>query len=155
MNALGGLSWLENLNDTYLKVRVSQVSSLEIKILPVKKGEIIMTVYTVGDAPDASDSEIKFYDTELNPLQATKYFSSPQLKDFFSIPKGSDTNMKEIEGMIPFPTIEYNASPDNNDLTAKLTVEQYINQDDWNILKIFLKDKVVMEWKKDKYRVMK
>ena len=114
-----------------------------------------MTIYTVGDDVQAQDSRISFYDEKLNPVDESRYFELPPLKDFFEIPKGSTTKMKEIEDMIPFPTIAFTANPENTDLSAILTVAQYINQDDWNIARLFLKPSVVYEWKKDKFRLVK
>ncbi|MCH5238673.1 MAG: DUF3256 family protein [Muribaculaceae bacterium] len=151
-NAMEGLSWLESVTPNYLKVHVTSVSSLEIKLLPLKKDKIVMTIYTVGDSEQAEDSQVKFYDENLKELPTEKYLGMPQLKDFFEIPKGSATKMKEIEEMIPFPTIAFTANPDNDNLEARLTVEKYINQDDWNIAKLFVKPAVVLEWKKGKYR---
>ncbi|MCH5235654.1 MAG: DUF3256 family protein [Muribaculaceae bacterium] len=151
-NVMEGLSWLENVTADYLKVRISQVSELEIKILPEKKGKIAMTIYTVGDDVQAQDSQVKFYDEGLTELDAEKYLVMPQVKDFFEIPKGSMTKMKEIEEMIPFPTIAFSANPDNDNLEARLTVSQYINQDDWNIAKLFAKPYVTLEWKKGRYK---
>lgn len=150
-NAMEGLSWIEFVSPTYLKVRVTNVSSYEIKILPSKEGKIIMTINTVGDDSQAQDSQIRFYDENLRELTTAKHLTMPQLKDFFDIPKGSATKMKEIEEMIPFPTICFSANPDNDNLQARLTVEKYINEDDWNIAKLFVKPFIDLEWKKDKY----
>ena len=147
-----GLSWLENVTPSYLKVRITPVSTLEIKILPSKKGRLAMTIYTVGDDVQAQDSEIKFYDSNLVKLDTEKYLEMPRVKDFFDIPKGSATKMKEIEQMIPFPTLAFTANSDNNNIEARLTVEQYINQDDWNIAKLFVKPYITLDWKKDKYK---
>ena len=152
LNVMEGLSWLEAVTPTYLKVRITAVSSLEIKILPAKKGDLAMTIYTVGDDVQAQDSQVSFYDENLNELPADKYFVMPQVKDFFDIPKGSATKMKEIEEMIPFPTIALSANPDNTEVEARLTVEKFINEDDWNIAKLFVKPYIKLEWKKDKYK---
>lgn len=155
VNGLGGRSWLEKVTPSYLKLMVSPVSSYEIKILPTKKGKVIMTVYTVGGDSQAADSQVAFYDTTLKPLDAHKYFTAPDLKDFFDIPKGSLTSMKEIREMIPFSTVEWSASPDNDSLTGKLTVEKYMDTDNWNIVKLFLRPSITMEWKGDKYKYKK
>lgn len=152
-NAMEGLSWIEAMNPSYLKVKITPVSTLEIKILPEKKEQVVMTIYTVGDDVQAQDSQIRFYDKNLNELPAHKYITLPQVKDFFSIPKGSATKMKEIEDMIPFPTIAFEANPDNDNLKARLTVEKFINEDDWNIAKLFVKPYITFEWKKDKYKL--
>ena len=154
-NVMEGLSWLEKVTPDYLKVRITSVSTLEIKILQGKKDKLVMTVYTVGDNEQAQDSQIKFYDENLKELNESKFLVLPRIKDFFEIPKGSKTKMKEIEEMIPFPTIAFNANPDNSNLEARLTVSQYINQDDWNIAKLFAKPYIILEWKKDKYKIEK
>ena len=154
-NAMSGLSWLENVTPDYLKVRISSVSTIEFKILNTKKEELLMTVYTVGDDEQAMDSQVKFYNSGLEELETNKYFSLPDVKDFFEIPKGSVTKVKELEQMIPFPTICVTAFPGNDDLQARLTVEKYINQDDWNIAKLFVKPYITFEWNKDKYKLKK
>lgn len=151
-NAMEGLSWLETVKPTYLKVRITPVSTLEIKILPEKKDSIVMTIYTVGDDVQAQDSQVKFYDENLQQLDSSKYFKMPEVKDFFEIPHGSTTKMKELEDMIPFPTVALSANPDNDNLEARLTVEKYINEDDWNIAKLFLKPDVILRWQKGKYK---
>ena len=152
-NIMEGLSWLEAMTNDYLKVRITSVSTLEIKILPDKKEKLAMTVYTVGDDVQAQDSKLGFYDEDLNELPWQKFIQVPEVKDFFEIPKGSATKMKEIEEMIPFPTIAFSANAENDNLEARLTVEKYINEDDWNIAKLFVKPFITLEWKKDKYKV--
>lgn len=154
-NAMDGLSWLENVTPSYLKVRITAVSTLEIKILPDKKGKVAMTLYTVGDDVQAQDTQVNFYDENFQELPTEKYFTMPEIKNFFDIPKGSATKMKEIQEMIPFPTMAFTASPDNNNLVGRLTVEQYINQDDWNIAKLFVKPSITLVWHKGKYKVEK
>ncbi|MCH5224559.1 MAG: DUF3256 family protein [Muribaculaceae bacterium] len=152
-NAMEGLSFLRNVSPSYLKVEVTPVSVFEIKILPDKKGPLIMTIYTVGDDVQAQDSQIKFYNEALEELPTEKYFKMPEVKDFFEIPKGSATKMKEIENMIPFPTIALEANPDNTDLKARLTVEKYINEDDWNIAKLFLRPPLTFHWVKSRFKL--
>lgn len=154
-NVKEGLSWIESMNDTYMKVRLTTVSSLEIKILPVKKGQVVMTVYTVGSSPQAADSQVEFFDEDLKPLEVSKHLKIPELKDFFEIPKGSLTSMKEIRQMVPFPTVAYCAFPDSDALEARLTVEDYISPDDWNIIKLFVKPEIKAEWKKEKFETWK
>lgn len=151
-NAMEGLSWLEKVTPDYLKVKVTSVSEFEIKILPEKTNKIVMTIYTVGDDEQAQDSQIKFYDESLTELDREKYLILPQIKDFFDIPKGSTTKMKEIEEMIPFPTMAFSANPENDNIEVRLTVSQYINQDDWNIAKLFAKPYITLEWKKGRYK---
>ncbi len=146
-NAMEGLSWLEAAGPDYIRVRLTPVSVFEIKLLPFKNKQVVMTVYTVGDDRQAEDSRIDFYDQAMNPLDSKKFFKAPDLSNFFDIPKGSVTTMKEIKEMVPFPTVAYSASADGNNLSARLTVGEYMNIDDYNIIKLFLKPEVILEWK--------
>ncbi len=147
-NAMGGLSWIEKCTPDYMKVQLTPVSTLELKLLQTKKdGVVTMAVYTVGDESQAEDSQITFTDEKLHPIDASKFFRAPKLEEFFDIPKGSQTTMKEIKEMIPFPTVAYSASPESNDLTARLTVEKFMNLDDWNIVKLFLKPSIQVRLK--------
>ncbi len=60
--------------------------------------------------------------------------------------------MKEIREMVPFPTVEYSANAENNSISARLTVGEFMNLDDYNIVKLFLKPEITLEWK-GKYKV--
>lgn len=152
-NAMGGLSWIEQCTPDYIKLQLTPVSTLELKMLPTKKdGVVTMAIYTVGGDSQAEDSQITLTDEKLHPLETDKFFKAPELKDFFDIPKGSLTSMKEIKEMIPFPTVAYSASPDSNDLTARLTVEKFMNLDDWNIVKLFLRPSISVRLKNIKYQ---
>ena len=53
--------------------------------------------------------------------------------------------------MVPFPTVEFTAFPGETSLKAVLTVGEYINQDDYNILKLFLKPDIRLEWNGRKF----
>jgi len=155
-NSLGGYSELIKVTPGYLKLKISDASDLQIKILPSKKsGKIIMTIYTVGGDSRARDSELRFYNPALQELPGGKIIRLPKLKDFFSMPRGSLTSMKEIEQMVPFTTMEFNAEAKNSDLTAHLTVGEYINNDDYNIMKLFLKPGITYRWQGDKFKLEK
>ncbi|MCM1236560.1 MAG: DUF3256 family protein, partial [Ruminococcus flavefaciens] len=127
-NEMGGLSRLDTVTNDYLKVKLTDVSTLQIKVLPMAKGDYtVMTIYTIGSENETPDSEIRFFDSGMHPLETKKMLKLPGLDEFFSIPKGCTTNMKEIRGLIPFPTVEYDAGPSTDTLTGKLTVGNYIS----------------------------
>ena len=68
VNALGGECRLVTVTPDYLKVSVTPISTLEIKVLPIGKKRIVMTLYTVGEDSSAMDSEVRFFDSQLRPL---------------------------------------------------------------------------------------
>ena len=118
-------------------------------MLPYKGQQIATVVYTI--CGEAADSKILFFDEYVQEINPEKFFKAPQLKDFFSIPKGSLTTMKEIEQMVGFCTIEYRLNAADDSLCAYLTIDKYINQDDYNIIKLFMLDSLIYDWNGKKY----
>lgn len=146
-NAMEGLSHLETVTPDYLKVDITPISSLQFKVLKDNKGaDVVMTIYTTGGGDESKDSDIRFYNSSMVELPREKILVLPQLKDFFSIPPGSVTTMKEIEQMVPFYTMEFNASPGSNDVIGKITVGEFMDPDDYNIARLFEKPSIKMIW---------
>lgn len=119
-DALGGKSRIEVLTDDYMRVAVTPVSTLEIKILPFKKSFIAMTLYTVGGDSIAADTEVAFYDAELRPLNRNRFLAGSVGYSFFDI-KDSDITSADLHEWLPFVTVVYTTGPDNTPLTATLT----------------------------------
>lgn len=153
-NAMEGLSWLTDVKPDFLEVRITDASTLQVKILPAKKepGSIVMTIYTVGGDGQASDSDVRFFDWNFKELPREKYLKMPQLKEYLDIPKGSLTSLRELEETVPFPTFHFSASPGSDALTGRLTVGDYMTKDDYNILKLFVRPQVVYTWTGKDYR---
>lgn len=146
-NAFDGYSYFEEVAPDYLRIRVTPVSTLQIKVFSGKKGDTVMTVYTVENEEGGSgDSEIRFYDTSMNEVKASKYFKIPNLRDFFSLPKGSAVTMKEIEKMMPFYTVQIVASPGSDDITSVLSPEDYMSIEGYDLIKPFKLPGLVFQW---------
>ncbi len=67
-NALGGTSRLEQVAPDYLKVSVTPVSTLEIKLLQSRKSNVIMTLYTTH-----SDTQVAFFGSIFSSLPREKF----------------------------------------------------------------------------------
>lgn len=119
-NAMEGYSQLQIVEPDYLKVTISPVSILEIKILPGKKGQIAMTIYTVGSEEVNKDSSVEFFDSSLQPLRRDDYLKMPDLKDYFNL-KDSGISLRELRDALPFQTVEYTTGPGSTPLTATFT----------------------------------
>ncbi|MDE6681379.1 MAG: DUF3256 family protein [Muribaculaceae bacterium] len=168
-NTMDGRSWLDTVTPDYLKVVMTPVSTLEIKVLPDRKhGDIVMTVYTIGAGSQAADSEVQFYDAALRPLDASKLFKPAQLSDFVELSKDRDKGkdkaaaaaespltMREVETLVPFPTVEYSASPDNTDLIGCLTVGKYMDLESYRRLEPYLTGPVTYRWDGSRFRADK
>ncbi len=155
-NLVGGVSKLEMVTPDYLKVHLTDVSTLEVKVLPLgKSGDIAAVSYTVDSTGDQPDSELFFFDSQMRLLDRDKIAKAPKIKEFFKIDKGSLTSEKELVEMVKFPTILYSFSPDSTTLTAKLTVGKYLDPDDYNIMKLFLLPELQYRWTGKKYDLQK
>lgn len=147
VNFLKGESWLTALTDRYAAAQISEVSRLQLRILPLKKrGQMVVAAYTVANNDVAPDSDLFFFDAHMNPVPAKKVIRLPELETFFSIPRGSLTSMKEIKQMIPYFTVEYTLSADTDVLTARIYLAENINRDDLKIISLFLRDTVTYSW---------
>ena len=153
-NALDGRSKLMEVTPDYLKVNVTSVSQLQLKVLHGKKGDVVMSIYTVGTEDGGTiDSDIRFFDTSMSELDGSKYLSIPQLKDFFEFPKGSSTKMSDIEEMMPFYTLMADASPESEEITMTLTPDGFLSVEDMNLVRLFMKPTLKYSWDGNKMKI--
>ena len=145
-NALGGESRLVQVAPDYLKVEVTPVSTLEIKILRSGRKETVMTLYTVGEEGAARDTEVRFFDSDMKPLDRRKLLKAPKLADFFAL-KGSGVSEEELAGKIPFMAVEYKSGPGEAPLKATLTALGVISREDMEILSPLLSPPLEAPWK--------
>lgn len=146
-NGLGGTSVLiPPVTQDYIAVQVSQVSTIQIKLLPAHKGKIIAVSYTLGGDGTAADSDLSFYDDEWKLLKTSKFISLAETEDFLDLPKHSEELKKELLLLVPFPTIEYQFSPDGDTVTAHLTIGDNLGAEDMLILQQYLRPEIVYTW---------
>ena len=145
-NALGGESRFETVAPDYLKVSVSPVSTLEIKVLQAGKKQIVMTLYTVGDDGMARDTEVRFFDSDLKPLDASRFIKTPTLTDFFSI-AGSGISKAELIEKIPFRAVAYTTGPGDAPLTATFTTLDAVSKEDRDSLTPLMIPALSATWK--------
>lgn len=152
-NALAGLSQLTRpVTDSYLKVRITPVSTMTIKILPHKNDTIVATVYTIASPGQAADSQVSFYDSKMNKLSDDKYLKMAQIDEFIETPHNRQGRelKKELLSAIPYPTVEYTLTPESDDLTARLTVADYLGAETMQQLKPYLRPELVYIWENDR-----
>lgn len=156
LNAMEGFSEIVlPLTDTYLQARVTPVTLFTLRVLPTAKDAVVATSYTVGDTIAASDSELRFYDSQMQPLKREKFIKTAQSKDFLDLSGLSGAERDELLELIPFPTVEYSFNPDNTDLTATLTVGTFMGEEDMARLAPRLTRTRTYRWTGKKYEMVK
>ena len=146
INTLRGEAAITQLTPDFINVDLTGVSTLQYKIFRQKNGsDVLLSIYTVGEKDGERDSEIIFYDSNLSPLKTDKFIKKPQLSDFFDL-KGYKTKMKEIEELIPFYNISYEANPGSNEVRAKLSFGDAMPLEDLKLIEMFLKPEIIYTW---------
>lgn len=129
-NTMQGLSYLERpVTDQYLKVHLTHVTTMTLRLLQSKKGPVVMTVYTVGDSIQAHDSEIAFFDSSMTPLKRDKLIKLASTEDFLDTKSLDRHERDELSRLVPFPTVEYNIGETGDTLTARLTVGEFLGKE--------------------------
>ena len=151
-NPLMGVSVLKRLTPDFLEGKVTPSSLMQLKVLRQKGGgDIVMTIYTIGEAGDTQESDVRFYDASLIELPAQKFIKFPQLADFFDT-KGYHTSMREIEDMIPYYSVVFEADPDNSGLTARLALGDILAVEDREIVSLLMKPGISYQWNGKQYK---
>lgn len=147
-NVYMGLSWIETMRPDYMRVHLSDVSSLQIKLLNQGKGKLplVLTIYTIDDGNGTADSTIKFFNNEMQQLPQSKFMSVPDPKDFYILPKDSPISAKEIEAVMPFYTVEVTVDPATGNLTGRLTSDNNLTQEEAERLRPYLRKQLHWIW---------
>lgn len=148
-NVMEGLSYLDTVTPSYLKVVLTPVTTLGIKLLPSKKGDIILTAYTIGDKDQAYDTDLRFFDSSYKELNRDKMIKLATLKDFFDCPDKQTYRL--VAELVPFPTVRYESSADSGQITAELTVGQFMSADDYAKISKYLRGKLHYKWNGSKF----
>lgn len=152
-NAMEGLSHLDTVSPDYLKVEITPVSSMEFKVTPSGNRDIVMCIYTIGDEVQAHDSELTFFDSAMRELPVSKYIKMPRLSDFFNCP--DKAAREKVAELVPFPTIEFEATPGADTLKAHLTVGQFMTREDYDAIKTWQLPELTYRWNGRKYVLQK
>lgn len=137
---------LKELTNDYLQMQLTDVSTLEMKLLPLKDSVMVVAlIKTVCSS--ACDSHIRFFDTSWNELDASDFFSLPS-QDLFYLPKDSvDADFDDIRSEADVYLIKLAFSSNNSSLTVTYTTPDYLNKDNREKLALYLKKQpIVMDW---------
>lgn len=155
-NDLQGMSViLPPVTSTFLKVQLTPVSAVAIKELPYKGKKIFAVSNTVAPEPGSADSELHFFDCQMKPMRADKMLKTPSLRDFLSLDNVDSSTRRELESLVPFPTIEYAFSPDSGTVTATLTSEGNMSREDFAKLEPYLRSTRIYRWDGHSFRLEK
>lgn len=157
-NLMKGQCRLLAISSDYLKVEITKSSRAELKILPYSGSRILAMTYSI-DGGFATDSEILFFDSALNPLKSSKFFTMPTLADFVHVDKADKKTWQNLETDIPFIALSLSFSPDNYNLEAHLSLKGTASSETINRLQPYLDNGsdtpgvLRYIWKDNRYRL--
>ena len=137
---------LKVLTSDYLQMQLSDVSTLELKLLPLKDPvRVICMVKTV--CASACDSDIRFFDTKWNELDASDFLKYP-VEDVFYLPLDSLTDdVQELRAKADICLMKASLSADDSSLTWEYTTPLTLHKDDREkLIPLLLKEPLVMQW---------
>ncbi|MCD7938453.1 MAG: DUF3256 family protein [Tannerellaceae bacterium] len=151
-NMIGGYSVLEQLSDDYLLLKTTERSSVEMKLLPlVNKTHLICLVRTV--AGPVEDSQVLFYTTDWEPLDATDLLT-PVTKEWFvreDLVMDQDTQF--LLNMLDMDLVRYNLDAETQTLTATYKTPDYLGTADREkVLPLLKKEPKVYTWNNSYFR---
>ena len=137
---------LKVLTSDYLQMQLSDVSTLELKLLPLKDSvRVICMVKTV--CASACDSDIRFFDTKWNELDASDFLKYP-VEEVFYLPLDSLTDdVQELRAKADICLMKASLSADDSSLTWEYTTPLTLHKDDREkLIALLRKEPLVMQW---------
>lgn len=137
---------LKVLTSDYLQMQLSDVSTLELKLLPLKDSvRVICMVKTV--CASACDSDIRFFDTKWNELDASDFLKYP-VEDAFYLPSDSLTDdVQELRAKADICLMKASLSADDSSLTWEYTTPLTLHKDDRvKLIPLLRKEPLIMQW---------
>ena len=140
-NRLDTKSELLQFTFDYLHLKTSEAGSMQIKMLPVDGDTILCVINTV--CAEACDSRIAFYTRNWQPLDGSRYFKKPLIRDFFLAVNTPDSqqdssddltsakkaeSLDELLDIADIYLVYLTFSDRGNILTAEYTMPHYMLQ---------------------------
>ena len=147
-NRFGGKSEMTRLTDDYIALQLTELTSWQMKLLPLPKGgKLICTVFTAC-AP-ACDSQVQFYTTDWKSLPSSGFLPQhPSVNDFLSAP--ADTlllpDYQAIRRQSDYPLMKAELSPEQPQLIWTFTTPEFLSADVAERLRPYLQPTRIWQW---------
>lgn len=137
---------LKVLTSDYLQMQLSDVSTLELKLLPLKDSvRIICMVKTV--CASACDSDVRFFDTKWNELDASDFLKYPIEDVFFLLLDSLTDDVQELRAKADICLMKASLSADDSSLTWEYTTPLTLHKDDRErLIPLLRKEPLTMQW---------
>ncbi len=149
-NNLGGESRVEEMSPTHIKVKMTDVSSYTLSLLPAGRDTLIAVVATV--LTPAPDGGITFYDRDWRELTPPR-FTAPGLDDWL-LPSAKKERA-DLENLIPFVSADYSLNASTSTLVVTNTLEALLTAEDYDKVKAYVRPSLTYRWDGKKMKPLK
>ncbi|MGI6224011.1 MAG: DUF3256 family protein [Prevotella sp.] len=144
-NLFGGTTSLDTLTDNFLQVKMSDYSTLQMKLLPRAEGDTLVCVVKTVSGTE-KHSEVSFYNLSWSPLDIkVPEKTLPQRPDTMSV-ENYNRLIKMMDGRMTYAQLH----PEDNNLTVGFSIF-YATVDELKELKSFNKENVLV-WDGKQFR---
>lgn len=132
--------------DDYLKLKTSDVGTIQLKLLPITADSSIVCVIRTVCA-SACDSHITFFTTEWEDLKSNDFLPVISKEIFFDSSQKNSDKYKYAVSLPDISPISAEFVRGQKDLTLKFDVETYLSSEVFEEIKPLLKsESVILKW---------
>jgi len=141
-NQLDGRSAITEMTPESITVKMTDSSAIQLVELKGTKGRIIALISTV--ATTGLDSDIRFYDTDWNPLPTENYFTKPGWKEWLT--ESGSKNEADVTMQVPFMLASYRIDPSTSTLTLTNNLDKLLDKALYDDISSDLMPSLTYEW---------
>ena len=152
-NRFGRTSEMLKMTDDYLQLKVSSVSSAEMKLLPVNDSTKVICVVKTYRGPVA-DSQVTFYSTDWKELPLSDYLQYPEKNRFYLSPDTPARRdlLENLEKKADLYLLKVRLSEDKPEMYFTYTTPEFLDEETRKELQPYLrKEPLCYRWKDGRF----
>ncbi|WP_299230171.1 DUF3256 family protein [uncultured Bacteroides sp.] len=149
-NRFGGKSEMLKLTDDYLKIKTTESSSEEMKLLPLNDSVNVVCVIKTYSGP-AEDSRVYFYSTDWKELPLSEFISLPQHADFYKAANDSINTVSKEEFTDEMFVMKAELSDKDNNIVFKYKTLETMGKENAELMKPYAVDSLKFKWNNGVY----
>ncbi len=156
-NRFGRSSEMLRMTDDFLQLKMTSVSSAEMKLLPVNDSTKVICVVRTYRGP-VPDSEVRFYSTDWKELPLSDYFRYPEKDSFFlsqTLVERQDS-LNRFKQMADMYLLKICLSEDKQEMYLTFTTPDFLDKNTMKHYASYLrKEPCCYRWEKGRFEQVK
>ena len=152
-NRFGKSSEMIKMTEDYLQLKMTSVSSVEMKLLPVNDTTNVICVVHTYNGP-VVDSNVKFYSTEWKELPLVNYFQYPDKDEFYIDPVNTEKkdSLNQLKEMLDMYLLKIKLSADNKNMYLTFMTPEFLDKETQKRYQSFLyRDPICYNWENGQF----